>query len=67
MLINGEPIGAVLRVHGDFDHRNNFFAGGTAKKTILSKRDLEICKVLGPYLRDLGLYFVGSFKSTDHK
>jgi len=28
LLLNGEPLGAVLRVHPEGEHRNNFFAGG---------------------------------------
>ena len=59
LLFNGEPLGSVLRLHGDFDHRNNFFAGGTPQKSTLTARDLEICRHLGPFLRELGLYFVG--------
>ena len=28
LLLNGEPLGAILRVQSGEDHRNNFFAGG---------------------------------------
>ena len=28
LLLNGEPLGVVLRVHAKDDHRNNFFSGG---------------------------------------
>lgn len=59
LLLNGEPLGAVLRVHGEGDHRNNFFAGGSAHATEITARDREICSTLAPHLRELGLHFVG--------
>ncbi len=59
ILLNGEPLGAVLRVHSKDDHRNNFFAGGKPAATKITTRDHEIIETLKPYLRDLGLYFVG--------
>lgn len=59
LLLNGEPLGAVLRVHAEDDHRNNFFAGGKALATEITDRDLEIVSALKPFLVELGLYFVG--------
>ncbi len=59
LLLNGEPLGAVIRKHSEEDHRNNLFAGGTALKAEITKRDLEIIAVLKPELQKLGLYFVG--------
>jgi glutathione synthase len=59
LLLGGEPLGAVLRVHGEDDHRNNFFAGGSAHATEITARDREICETLAPRLRELGLHFVG--------
>jgi glutathione synthase len=59
LLLNGEPLGAVIRKHGEDDHRNNLFAGGTALAAEITKRDLEIIAVLKPELQKLGLYFVG--------
>lgn len=59
LLLNGEPLGAVLRVHSKDDHRNNFFAGGKPKKAEITKNDLRIIKTLKPHLLKLGLYFVG--------
>ncbi len=59
LLLNGEPLGAVLRKHSDDDHRNNFFAGGKPLTAEIAKRDLEIISVLKPELQKLGLYFVG--------
>lgn len=59
LLLNAEPLGAVLRVHAKDDHRNNFFAGGHPEKTTINVRDREIIKTLKPHFRKLGLYFVG--------
>jgi glutathione synthase len=59
LLLNGEPLGAVLRVHAKDDHRNNFFSGGKAYPAKLTARDKEVMGVLKPHLRRLGLYFVG--------
>ena len=59
LLLNACPMGSVLRVHSEEDHRNNFFAGGKPEKTALNERDYEIIEKIRPELRDLGLYFVG--------
>lgn len=60
IVLNGEPIGAVLRVPkpgGEF--RSNFHSGGSPAKSELTDWDLEICRQIGPRLREDGLYFVG--------
>ena len=60
IILNGEPLGAVLRVPkpgGEF--RSNFHSGGSPAKSELTERDIEICEVIGPRLRKDGLYFVG--------
>jgi glutathione synthase len=59
ILIDGEPAGAVLRVPADNDPRANFHAGGSAQKTDLTDREIEICNAIGPKLKELGLVFVG--------
>ena len=59
LLLNGEPLGAVLRVHGKDDHRNNFYAGGRPEPCEITDRDMEIIEELKPHLIELGLYFVG--------
>ena len=58
ILLNGEPIGCVNRVQTT-DHRNNFFAGGTAHKTDLTQNDQKIIKSIKKEIKKLGLYFVG--------
>ncbi len=60
ILLNGEPLGAVLRVPrpgGEF--RCNFHSGGSPAKSELTDRDIKICKALSRRLRKDGLYFVG--------
>ncbi|MBI4309303.1 MAG: glutathione synthase [Candidatus Omnitrophica bacterium] len=59
LLLNGEILGAILRVHGEGDHRNNLYAGGTALAATINERDRHIVDILKPHLRALGLYFVG--------
>jgi len=59
LVLDGKPLGTVLRVHTKDDFRNNFFAGGKAHPTTVTKRDQEIIKKLAPSLKKLGLHFVG--------
>ncbi|HLF17711.1 MAG TPA: glutathione synthase [Candidatus Omnitrophota bacterium] len=59
LLLNGELLGAMMRVQTGDDHRNNLFAGGKAQKADVNKRDREIISVLKPHLQKLGLYLVG--------
>jgi glutathione synthase len=59
LLLDGEPLGAVLRMHSEDDHRNNFFAGGKPLPSEINQKDWEIIDVLRPELQKLGLYFVG--------
>lgn len=59
LLLNGEILGAVLRVHSEQDHRNNFLSGGKPRATEITLRDQEIVARLKPQLQALGLYFVG--------
>ena len=59
ILVDGVPAGGVNRLPAPGDARANFHAGGTAMKTELTPRDLEICEAIGPELKDRGLVFVG--------
>ncbi len=59
LLLNGEILGALLRVHSETDHRNNIFSGGSVQACQISPRDKEIVNELKPHLLKLGLYFVG--------
>jgi glutathione synthase len=59
IVLNGEPLGAVLRVPLEFESRGNIHVGGTCVKTEVTERDREICAALAPLLRADGLYFAG--------
>jgi glutathione synthase len=59
IVLDGEPLGAVMRVPREDEHRGNIHVGGTVLKTEVSKRDREIVATLAPSLRSDGLYFVG--------
>lgn len=59
LLLNGEILGALLRIHSDDEHRNNFYAGGRPATAQITDKDNKIVETLKPYLQTLGLYFVG--------
>ncbi|HTU61303.1 MAG TPA: glutathione synthase [Polyangiales bacterium] len=59
LLLDGEPIGAVLRVPSKEEVRSNLRVGGTAVKAELDDADKNIIRTLAPRLRQDGLYFVG--------
>jgi glutathione synthase len=59
ILLDGEPIGAVNRVPTGKEFRGNMAVGGRVEKTEITPRELEICQVVAPKLREDGLYFVG--------
>jgi glutathione synthase len=59
ILIDGNAAGGVSRVPQAGEARANFHAGGSARKTTLTKREREICEAIGPTLRAQGLVFVG--------
>jgi glutathione synthase len=59
ILVDGEFAGAVNRVPAPDDLRSNMVRGGVAQATELTAREREICKALGPALRERGLLFVG--------
>jgi len=59
ILLDGEPLGAVLRVPAEGELRANFASGGSAAPATLTARDREICRRLAPSLRAMGLWLVG--------
>lgn len=59
LLLDGTVLGAVLRVHGEGEERNNLHLGGSAVQGALEPKTLEIVAALGPSLRADGLSFVG--------
>ena len=59
LLLEGEYLGAVLRVPAEVETRANFHAGGRPERTELDADDRRIIERLGPRLRADGLFFVG--------
>jgi glutathione synthase len=59
LLLDGEPIGCVMRVPREDETRSNLHVGGSAQATTLDARDREICATVAPRLRADGLHFVG--------
>ena len=59
LLVEGEPIGAVLRVPGETETRSNLHVGGRATAATLDADDERIVAALAPSLRADGLFFVG--------
>ncbi len=59
LLIDGEPLCAVLRVPAPDDARGNLHVGARPVATTLDDRDRVIIDTLGPHLRDNGFFIVG--------
>jgi glutathione synthase len=59
ILVEGRPVGAVLRVPQPGELLANLHAGGSPVRTSLSDRDREICDRIGPELSQLGVVFAG--------
>jgi len=59
IVVEGEPVGAVLRVPQAYESRANFHVGGTAAKTPITAREREICARIGPDFRAQGIVFAG--------
>lgn len=59
ILLNGEPLGAILRVPQGSDFRGNMAVGGVALGVDITTREHEIIAALAPEIRKRGLYFVG--------
>jgi glutathione synthase len=59
LLLDGKPLGAILRVPREDDVRANIHAGGQVHATDLTSRERELVEAVGPKLREYGLWFVG--------
>lgn len=59
LLLDGEPLGAILRVPRPDDIRSNIHVGGNVVPTELTPRESELVQSIAPYLRQAGLIFVG--------
>ena len=66
LLLDGEPLAALLRIPAENELRSNLALGGTARPTELTPRERAICERLKPRLRQEGLHLVGIDVIDDH-
>jgi glutathione synthase len=59
LLLDGEPLGAILRVPRGDDLRSNIHVGGSVVPADLTAREEEMVRAVAPRLRADGLFFVG--------
>jgi glutathione synthase len=59
LLLDGEPLGALLRVPSEVEVRANLHVGGRPERAQLDDDDRRIVERLAPSLRRDGLFFVG--------
>jgi glutathione synthase len=59
LLLDGEPLGAVLRVPAESETRANLHVGGRPQKASVDEADRRILARLRPWLARDGLHFVG--------
>ena len=59
LLLDGEPLGAILRVPQGGDHRSNIHVGGKVVAASLDDADRAIVETVAPRLRNDRLFFVG--------
>ena len=59
LLVEGEPIGAVMRVHAEGQELNNLDQGAEAVPAELDSDDFRICNALKSGLAQQGIFFCG--------
>lgn len=60
LLIDGEPVPyALARIPAQGELRGNLAAGGRGEGVALTANDEQICRTVGPWLRELGIVFAG--------
>ena len=59
ILLDGEPLGAILRVPRGDDLRSNIHVGGSVVPAEITPREQEMVRAIAPRLRADGLWFVG--------
>ncbi|MBO69162.1 MAG: glutathione synthase, partial [Acidiferrobacteraceae bacterium] len=59
LILNGKPLGAILRLHADGSELNNLDQGGSALPASLNQRDIDICNALSDDLVSGGVFFAG--------
>ncbi len=59
LLLEGEPIGALMRIPREGEVRANLHVGGRPERATIDDADRGIIERLAPFLRRDGLFFVG--------
>lgn len=60
LMINGKPFPHGLsRIPAKGESRGNLAAGASSEGRDLTTRELQICNIVGPKLKEMGLMFVG--------
>ncbi|MBT3476286.1 hypothetical protein HN460_05070 [bacterium] len=59
IILNGEPLGAILRIAKEGSFICNFHSGGRPSPTEITKDDLYICNQIKDFLIDNDIYFAG--------
>lgn len=59
LLLEGEPLGALLRIPAEGETRSNLHVGGRPTGGVLDADDRAIVAAIAPSLRAEGLFFVG--------
>lgn len=59
LVLDGEPLGAILRVPRSDDLRANIHVGGSVQATELTPEEDRLARTMGARLREHGLWFVG--------
>lgn len=59
LLLDGKPLGAILRVPRADDIRANIHVGGSVHATTLTPTEANLVAAIGPELSEKGLWFVG--------
>ena len=59
ILLNGEPAGLINRIPRKGHFKANLHLGGKAEVSKLTKKELEICRLIKPHLKKNKLFFVG--------
>jgi glutathione synthase len=59
LLLDGEPLGAILRVPRADDMRSNIHVGGSVEPAEITPGERAMIRAMAPRLRADGLIFVG--------
>lgn len=59
IILNGEPLGAILRIAKEGSFICNFHSGGRPSPTEITKDDFYICNQIKDFLIDNHIYFAG--------